>query len=106
MPAEYVSVLHNLGQINAVIFTEEQSMEGPKNSPTWNCWIHVQEVRAPLIDLGIPQTFWHSASSRKEARKIASRNVLYAINYYEDQGGDIPTAAALQLAQENTEEQG
>ncbi|KIO27788.1 hypothetical protein M407DRAFT_22962 [Tulasnella calospora MUT 4182] len=44
---------------------------------------------------GSEQSFWHTAATRMEARRIAAKNVLYAVRYYEPGQEDVPTPAAI-----------
>lgn len=68
-------------------------------------WPHCQVLAvkqvSPPLHLEAPQSFWSNANKRKDARKLAARNVLHAIGYYQDVKGDVLTPDALRLEEDN-----
>ncbi|KIO32124.1 hypothetical protein M407DRAFT_18934 [Tulasnella calospora MUT 4182] len=97
MAAEYTSILHNLKQRNLVAYREDCRPSGPQHDLVWQCCIYVQRVNTPLRNVvsadATEVSFEHQAGSRKEARRHAARNVLYAIHYYEAGQEDVLTPA-------------
>lgn len=63
----------------------------------------VQEVYPPLTNIipggDVRESFWHRAGTRREARQIAAKNVLYAVQYYEQGQNDVLTPAGQGILQ-------
>ncbi|KAG8922044.1 hypothetical protein FRC01_014552 [Tulasnella sp. 417] len=114
--ADYVNILGNLQQSGFVIYQEEVTRIGPDDDHIWRCWIHVHQVLPPLLDVvpghsnnpffvgGVEiqraASFWCDAANEGEARRLASRNVLYMIQYYEaGNAEDVLTAAGQFVSQ-------
>ncbi|KAG8931954.1 hypothetical protein FRC00_000481, partial [Tulasnella sp. 408] len=57
----------------------------------------VTDVSAPLqkeiLEGATEQSYWDRAGTRSEARSLASKSVLYAIQYYKQGQDDVLTEA-------------